>query len=338
MPSSRPASAREPLVRRWGRRALTIPAVLIYGVITWSTAWLTLPGALIWDVVTGRKDWPTARFLVLALGYPLMQLVGLTYLALTAPLSWFPGWRDWNNRFEGWWGHQAQRFVHRAYSMDMTVEGLDALSPGPVVMLMRHTSQADTLLIPHLVGHRLRRNLRYVLKQDLRNDPCFDILGGRGRHAFVSRGRDPEGDRAQLTWLMSDLADDDVVVIYPEGTRTSPEKKARLAQRLAEKGETALLDYANSLAHLLPPRLGGTLAMLADNPGCDVVICGHIGLEGASRFDLFREGELTRKTVQVRFWRFSWDDVPPDPEGRKAWLLDVWKRLDDWVGQATPRD
>jgi 1-acyl-sn-glycerol-3-phosphate acyltransferase len=338
MPSSRPASAREPLPQRWGRRVLTIPAVLIFGVIAWSTAWITLPGALVWDLVTGRKDWPTARFLVLALGYPLMEVVGLTYLALTTPLAWVPGWSTWNKRFQIWWGQLAHRFVHWTYSMDLQVEGLAALSPGPVVMLMRHTSQADTLLVPYLVGHGLRRNLRYVLKQDLRQDPCFDILGGRGRHAFVSRGRDPAGDRARLAWLLGDLAQDDVVVIYPEGTRTSPEKKAQLARRLAEKGETALLTYANDLVHLLPPRLGGTLAILDDNPGCDVVICGHIGLEGASRFDLFREGELTRKTVRVRFWRFPWADVPTDPAGRKAWLLDVWKRLDDWVDQATPRD
>ena len=333
MERPRPASLQESLSTRVARRALTIPAVVVFGLLSWSTAWLTLPGALFWDLLTGRKAWPTARFLVLAMGYGIMQITGLTYLALTAPLSWHPRWADWNRRFEVWWGHKAQAFVRRAYSMELQVEGLETLSPGPVVMLMRHTSQADTLLIPHLVGHGLRRNLRYVLKQDLRMDPCFDVLGGRGRHAFVSRGKDPDGDREQLAWLLSELSADDVVVIYPEGTRTSPEKRAQLARRLEEKGETALLDYARGLTHLLPPRLGGTLAMLEHNPGCDLVICGHIGLEGASRFDLFREGALTHKTVQVRFWRVPWSEVPSDADGRRTWLLDTWKRLDEWVMQ-----
>jgi len=309
-------------------------ALLFVGA--WSTAWLSLPAAALLDLTTRRRAWPTVRFGVLVLGYTLMQLTGLAFLAATAPLRFLPSWSDWNSRFEGWWGHTAQRWVHHAYSMFLEVEGLEALDPGPIVILMRHTSQADTLLIPHLVGHGLGRNLRYVLKQDLRLDPCFDFLGERGRHAFVSRGKDPDGDREQLSWLLSDLGPDDVVIIYPEGTRTSPDKRAQLAQRLEQKGEQELLQYARELAHLLPPRLGGTLAMLEDNPGCDLVICGHVGLEGASRFDLFREGALTRKTVRVRFWRRPWSDVPDDADGRKRWLLATWKQLDDWVADSQP--
>ncbi len=336
MSALRPPSLHESFWKKWGRRAITVPAVLLFALLSWSTAWLTVPLALLVDLATGRRGWPTARFVILAMGYPFMQCTGFAYLLATAPLRWHPSWNRWNDRFEGWWGGNAQRFLQITYSMSLEVEGLEAFDPGPVVMLMRHTSQADTLLIPRLVGSGKGRGLRYVLKQDLRNDPCFDFLGERGRHAFVSRGRDPEGDRAQLAWLLSDLSPDQVVVIYPEGTRTSPEKKASLERRLAEKGETALLDYARTLAHLLPPRLGGTLAMLEDNPGCDLVVCGHVGLEGASRFDLFREGELTGKRVQVRFWRVPWSEVPEDPDARRAWLLETWKELDDWVDQRTP--
>lgn len=310
-------------------------AVALFAVAGWSTAWLTLPAAALWDLATRRQRWPTLRFLVLALGYPLMQLTGVLFLAPTALLRWHPRWQAWNDRFQSHWGSWTHRYLHRVYDLTLQVEGAEALSPGPVLMLMRHTSQADTVLVPHLVGIGLGRTLRYVLKRDLRNDPCFDMLGARGHHAFVSRGQDPIGDRAQLAWLMTDLRPEDVVVIYPEGTRTSPQKKRQLAERLAEKGETALLAYASTLKHLLPPRLGGTLAMLEDSPGCDLIVCGHVGLEGASRFELFREGALIGKTVRVRFWRVPWADVPAEPAAREAWLLDRWKALDDWVEAVT---
>jgi hypothetical protein len=215
--------------------------------------------------------------------------------------------------------------------MDLRVEGLEHLASGPILVLMRHTSQADTLLVPHLLGMRMGYTLRFVMKSTLRNDPCFDMLGERGHHAFVSRGTDPEGDRAQLAWLLRDLSPMEAVIIFPEGTRTSPEKRRQLLKRLEEKNESFLLEYALSLKHLLPPRLGGTLSMLMDNPGCDLVFCGHVGLEGASQFHQFREGALTGTCVQVRFWREPFGAIPTDERALKDWLLTRWKGLDDWV-------
>ncbi len=336
MRTTRPLSLQEHWWRRLRRRILSISAVTVLAAVFWPTAWLTLPAAVIWDLLTRRKGLPTARFALLAMGYPLLQALGLSYLFFTAPLRWSPRWHQWNERFQVFWGHAAHGYLQWIYSLTLKVEGLEALEPGPILLLMRHTSQADTLLIPHLVGTGLHRNLRYVLKRDLRLDPCFDLLGERGHHAFVSRGKDPEGDRQQIRWLLQDLTARDIVVIYPEGTRTSPEKKERLARRLQEQGETRLFAFANSLKHLLPPRLGGCLALLEDNPGCDLVLCGHVGLEGASRFDRFREGALTGKRVHVRFWRVPWSEVPPDANGRTDWLLAQWKALDDWVDQSLP--
>ncbi len=333
-PPPRPPSLLEPLGKKWKRRAVSLTAVALYTLLVWSTCWITLPVAGVIDLVTGRRAWPSVRFVLLALGYPLMQIHGLTFVLLTAPLAWHPRAFHWMDRFQVRWGSLAHRYLAKVYSMGLEVEGLEALEPGPVILLMRHTSQADTLLIPHIVGRGLNRSLRYVLKKDLRADPCFDLIGARGHHAFVSRGKDPQGDREQITWLLSELRPQDVPVIYPEGTRTSPEKRAKVIKRLEEKGESELLEYAQRLRHLLPPRLGGVLAMLEDSPGCDIVFCGHVGLEGASRFDLFREGELTHKTVRVIFWRVAWRDVPEDEGGRRRWILDQWQAMDDWVEEA----
>ncbi len=331
MPPPRPQSLQEPLGRKWKRRAIGLTVIGLYTLVAWSTAWLSVPIAAAIDGVTRREDWPTVRFVLLALGYPLMQLHALSFILVTAPFTWHPRAFDWADRFQVGWGHFAHRYLAAVYGMGLEVDGLEAFEPGPVLLLMRHTSQADTLLIPHIVGHGLDRSLRYVLKRDLRKDPAFDLLGDRGHHAFVSRGKDPEGDREQIKWLLSGLRPRDVPVIYPEGTRTSDEKRARLIKRLEEKGETELLSYARRLRHLLPPRLGGTLAMLEDSPGCDIVFCGHVGLEGASRFDLFREGELTHKTVRVAFWRVPWSAVPEATDARGRWILEEWQKMDDWV-------
>lgn len=73
-----------------------------------------------------------------------------------------------------------------AYQLE--VEGVNALQPGPLVVLMRHASLADTLLPAVVIAsHGIR--LRYVLKRELLWDPCRASGGYQGGAAASEKGR-----------------------------------------------------------------------------------------------------------------------------------------------------
>jgi 1-acyl-sn-glycerol-3-phosphate acyltransferase len=129
------------------------------------------------------------------------------------------------------------------------------------------------------------------------------------------------------------------VLIYPEGTRFTPAKLARAVERLAAAGDVdpALLEVARRLRHVLPPRPGGPLALLAHQPPLDVVLVAHTGLEGATRLaDLWR-GALVGSRLRVRLERVAAADLPADDAGRLRWLHERWLAIDAWI-DAAPRD
>ena len=64
------------------------------------------------------------------------------------------------------------------------------------------------------------------------------------------------------------------ILIYPEGTRFTAERLARAKKVIAER-QPENAARANRLQHILPPRLGGPIAVLEETAPCDVVFCGH---------------------------------------------------------------
>jgi hypothetical protein len=83
---------------------------------------------------------------------------------------------------------------------------------------------------------------------------------------------------------------------------------------------------------VLPPRLGGPLALIDEADGADVVLCAHVGLDGFQYIRDIWAGGLVGTTVKVRFWRFARASIPTAEKDRIAWLYERWQTLDDWVG------
>jgi hypothetical protein len=90
---------------------------------------------------------------------------------------------------------------------------------------------------------------------------------------------------------------------------------------------------AEPLQHLLPPRLGGPLALLEEARGVDVVFCGHAGFDGYAHVSDIWSGRLVGKTIHIRFWRCAAGDVPEGTEALTAWLYERWQEVDHWVGE-----
>ncbi|MEJ2086886.1 MAG: lysophospholipid acyltransferase family protein [Gammaproteobacteria bacterium] len=237
---------------------------------------------------------------------------------------------DANYRLQSWWANTLKVIAERLFRLTFEISDAEVLGGNGVIMLPRHASIADTL-IP-MVFYAIPRDirLRYVLKKELLLDPCLDIVGNRIPNYFVDRaGQDSERAIAGVAALAGDLEPGEGVLLYPEGTRFSIAKAETLRRRWC--GQPDLLEQLNRWPNLLPPRLGGTLALLEHNPGRDVVFCAHTGFEGSTRFMSLVNGSWCDARIRVHFWRVPYGAVPVDGEGQHRFLFEQWDRMERWV-------
>jgi len=329
----------ESALRVAARRLVTVPAYLVLAGLSLALAPLWLPAALLADALRPPPR-TAARCGAFFSFYLLCESAGIL-LAFGAWLlsgTWAGAPRDRLLRrsfaLQTAWGTALFAGARRIFALRLEVEGAEALAKRPLLLLLRHASVADTLLPVLLVSRPFGTRLRYVLKRELLWDPCLDIVGRRLPNAFVDRfSGESEREAARVRRLVADLGPDEGVVLYPEGTRFTEAKRARVLARLRESADPDRAARAERLRFVLPPRLGGTLALLEANPGADVVIGAHAGFEGLATFwDLWR-GVALRRVLRARFWRIPYAELPRDPEARAEWLLAWWERVDAWVGE-----
>jgi 1-acyl-sn-glycerol-3-phosphate acyltransferase len=241
-------------------------------------------------------------------------------------------WANLHYRLEAWWGTTLLCGVVRVFGLRLEVEDDADLGRGPYLLLVRHASSGDTLLAAALVSQPHGMHLRYVFKRELLWDPCLDIVGHRLPNVFVDRFSDDSArEIRRAREIARDLGPRDGLLISPEGTRFSEDKRRRVLERLHREGDAKMLDYARSLQFVLPPRPGGTLGLLEAAPEADVVVCAHTGFEGAASLAQIWQGSLVDQTVRVQFRRIPRDAIPTGRDARVAWLLEEWRRVDAWV-------
>lgn len=307
------------------RRLLTIPLLFLL------TASLTLLApplillALVLSLLPGlRGALPTLLFI---LGYLWAETLGV----LASFWIWLrhrehEAFLQANQRLQFWWANLLYRMAESLFRLSFQVEGETALPGHPVIMLPRHASIADTIIPIVFYARPQQRRLRYVMKQELLIDPCLDIVGHRLPNVFVDRGgSDSDKARGEVARLISTVSDNEGVLLYPEGTRFSRAKHEALRRRYADNPE--MLGQLDRWTELLPPRLGGVLALLEANPGLDLLFCAHIGFEGSSHFGNLINGSWMGAAVRLRFWRVPFSDIPRDEAGRRALLFREWDEM-----------
>ena len=290
-----------------------------------------------------RKPWMAVRLVALVWWFLLGELRGLLAVLGVWIVSGGPWARDTPARrrrvyrLQVQWatGHLAG--VQRLCGLRFEVAGDDLVGRGPMIVLYRHASIVDNALPAALISRRHGIDLRYVLKDGMQLLPTLDIGARWVPTCFVHRGSaDPAREIARVRVLARDLTGErDGVLIYPEGTRFTPAKLAKLRES-GDIGDPALRERIGRLRHLLPPRLGGPLGLLEEAPHAAVVVCGHVGLDGLHDLRSLWSGRLVGTTVRVRFWRHERSELPADRAGQAEWLYDRWQELDDWV--AAQRD
>ncbi|HVO30108.1 MAG TPA: 1-acyl-sn-glycerol-3-phosphate acyltransferase [bacterium] len=315
---------------RWSRRALSIPGYVLAFAAIAIAAPLAVPALAVVDLLRGARSVAARCYLVLVL-YFALELIGLcaaAWVAVTVPRA---RRAEADFRLQCWWASRIIGGARRLFRMGLDVRGAECVAPGPVIVFLNHTSVGDTLLPAATVQVTTGMRLRYVLKRELLWDPCLDVVGQRMINAFVRRGSsDPERERAVVASLAAGLSAREGVLIYPEGTRYTPEKHAAAVAKL-ESGTPALAARARALTRTLPPRLGGALALLDACPEADVVIGAQRGFEGARALSDLWNGVLLGRTIELNLTRFPRIGIPADREGRVAWLFDRWAEIDAWL-------
>lgn len=309
------------------RRLMTVPTVItMFLLLTLVFPLLVVVAGLVdlgrW-VIFG-KSWVSIRVLVFSWMYLLGELWALAALAATAPFP-MTARIEKTFRLQQMWTAWNWTSMRTLFSVDVDVDGLDSVEPGPVLVMSRHASVVDTLLPAVVIAKPMDLRIRYVLKAELLADPVLDIAGNRLPNVFVDRFSGAPSERSAIGSLAGGIGPRDGVLIYPEGTRFS---EAKLRRRQHGSGQQAQM--AANLQFVLPPKPGGVLALL-DATDADVVVFAHHGLEGLASLREIWAGGLVGSRIAVRMWRVPRSQIPQTDQARVDWLHRVWAQVDNWL-------
>jgi 1-acyl-sn-glycerol-3-phosphate acyltransferase len=343
--ASRPPSALavdDPWLSRWRRRALSVSIVLVALVCLIGLAPLLLVLLALVDLA-GRRSFALVRFYAMSAAVAVLEVAGLG-AALTLFVRFGPRVAGEARaeaahlRAQAAWVGAMTWAAGAIFGFRLEPDGaIPPLAPDArTIVLVRHATVVDALFPTVLFGERGRRLLRFVLKRELLWDPCLDVFGQRLPNAFVAReGADGERERLRVRALAEGLRVGEGLVLFPEGTRFSAERRARAIERLETRGRGEAAARARALVATLPPRLGGfeaALDALAALGGAgEVLVLGHAGLEGVRRLSDVWRGNAIGARVVLRAWSHAASDVPATREGRELWLHARWLELDRWV-------
>lgn len=320
---------------RWRRRALTFSITFIAAAVVLGTAPLTLPLVALIDLIRrSRLAWTrTLAMVAWILACEIWGLLASLMVWIARPCIGRARFVAANFWLQATWTSALLRGALLLFSMRLEIRGGEAAAQGPYLLLVRHASSGDPLLpmVAVAVAHRLRP--RFVLKEELRWDPCLDVVGQRLPNAFIRRGGgSSEVERSAA--LTEDLGARDVIVLFPEGTRFSRRGRERRLAELAARRDP-LVDRADALRHTIPPRSGGVAGILQRAPHLDVVFLAHTGLDRVRSVAELLRGELIGVRIEVEFWRVPAASIPTDDDGRRRWLFAEWARVDQWIAERT---
>ena len=332
---------REPRGSKVARRLKTIPPVVIGVVLVTALLPLLLIGALLVDVfraITSRKPFMALRLVAFLWIYLLAENAGLLALLGVWVLCGFGHNKarmlDWTWRFQQRWAGVLLGAVKLLFGLRIVDEGAECLRPGPVIVLIRHASIVDNLLPSALVAARERVRLRYVLKRELLSEPCLDVAGQRLPNYFVRRDTGEEVERQRIGQLASGMGSEDGLLLYPEGTRFTAERRQRALEKISER-DPERAARLEPIEYLLPPKVGGLLAVLSQAPQADVVLMAHQGFDGLRLISDIWGGALVGRVINVRFTRVPHDQIPTSRDDQVEWLDELWLEADRWVASKT---
>ena len=328
---------REPRGSKVARRLKTIPPYTLGLIVVTALLPLLLVGALLVDIfraITQRKPFMALRLVVFLWIYLVTDIAALIALFALWLVSGFGLNKEmmvgasWH--FQQLWVRSLLGSVKLLFGLRIVDEGAECLRPGPVIVLIRHASIVDNFLPSALVAARERVRLRYVIKRELLSEPCLDVAGQRLPNYFVRRDTGEEVERENIGRLASGMGSEDGLLLYPEGTRFTAERRQRALEKIAER-DPERAARLEPIDYLLPPKVGGLLAVLGQAPETDGVLMIHQGFDGLRLISDIWGGALVGRVINVRFTRVPHDQIPASRDEQVEWLDELWLEADRWV-------
>lgn len=313
------------LRNRLTRRAVTVPVVAVGAAALGSTAALWAPLAAAVDLANHGTRLPRLRLVSFAWAWSTLETIGVG----TSAALWVAGRggdRDAHYALQRWWAARLVDSLRLLANLQIEVDGLEQLAPGPIVMCARHSSIADSLLPAWLLG-QVGMRPRYVLKDELLVDPCLDIVGNRLPNHFLDRFPDDSAvELSALEGLARGMQPLDGAVIFPEGMVVTESRRRRAIERVVardpERGARV-----GRLRSLAPVRPAGTEALLRGAPDADLVLVTHLGLESLRRLGDAPRNVPLRDPLRVSIRRIDRRDVPTG-DAFLRWFDDQWAVAD----------
>jgi 1-acyl-sn-glycerol-3-phosphate acyltransferase len=318
---------------RLRRRSISITGLIVMTALSTALTPMSVPLLVVVDLVRGRRRLPLVRLNLFGVWWCWIEMIGV----VSAFGMWLAGRArdgDLHYRLMSWWAGALMWGMGSAMGRRPEVDGVEQLATGRAIVLSRHASLADSLLSAWSIATIARLQPRYVLKRELLWDPCLDVVGLRVPNHFLARAVDDNSAELEaLRELARGLGERDVVVIFAEGTRANPTKRARALERIAERSPERAARMSE-LRHLLPPRPAGSVALVEADPANDLVSAWHVGFEGMDTFggiiSVLTSGVPAFRFVVTRHDRAS----VPTGSGFADWLDTRWLEMDSEVDRA----
>jgi hypothetical protein len=207
------------------------------------------------------------------------------------------------------------------------IEGFTELGPGPFIALCRHASLADSVMSAWVLADHAHLKPRYVLKQELKLDPCLDVVGHRLPNYFINRSSaNVASELLGIEQMAAGLADNEVAVIFPAG------KRERALQKI-ESRSPERARRLQALQNLLPPKPAGAASLLAAVPHANVITMWHSGFDGLDTFKGIVH-HLARRAIRVHVKITEHHrSTVASGEAFVEWLDHQWLTMDEAVSR-----
>jgi len=322
---------------RWIRRLVVTPLVFVGALaFTVISPLLHLVAALL-DLLFDRKRWRITRVVGIGLAFCVAEVFGLFALFTVWVGSGFglymdrPLWVKANNLLTGQYMELTTNAIvfFVGFNFELT---FDAPPDRAQLLFARHAGPGDALRLMKIVFRDMGRRCHAIGAAKLQWDPFLDISGERlGFHYLLQTPKDTMAELDKIRQLTAQMGDDETLVLCPEGGNYTPKRRERRISLERSRGREERAEIAESLKHTLLPKTGGVMAAIEGAPDATVVFLGHAGLDDIHSFRSLWQLIPLNRTVVAHGWTVPLDELPDDRDGRAEWLIEQWRRVDDWI-------